>query len=94
MNRSAYEIRDIQQAMRALNRLGSDSERGMEKFEFDWQLQALTNIDSLKYHMIELQKAVADPTLRSLGDVSRAITMDITKVVTAINSRGEGKTVI
>jgi uncharacterized protein YqgV (UPF0045/DUF77 family)/molybdopterin converting factor small subunit len=86
---STYEVRDMQQAMRALQNLGSDSERGLEKFDLDWQLQALTNIDSLKYHMIDLQKAVADPTLRNLGDVSRAITMDITRVITAVNSRGD-----
>ena len=84
----------MQQAMKALQKLGSDEERGLEKFELDWQLQALTNIDSLKYHMMDLQKAIADPTLRNLGDVSRSITMDVTRVITAINSRGDGKITI
>lgn len=80
--------------MRALQKLGSNDERGLEKFDLDWQLQALTNIDSLQYHLVDLQKALADPTLRNLGDVSRAITMDVTRVISAVNSRGDGKTVL
>ncbi len=92
--RSTYDIHDMQRAMRALVRLGSETERGYESFQFDWQLQTLTNIDSLKYHMLDLQKAMAEPTVRNLGDVSRAITMDVTRMISAINLRGDGKSLI